>query len=534
MNRFSNKRFALGSLLIVLFAAGWLLGWNRATARDRYEGVDIFVDVLAKINQFYVDPIDAGELVEGAVAGMLRRLDPFSVYLDEDSFSDLQITTQGEYGGVGMVVSIRDEYPTVISPLEGTPAYRLGIRTGDVIVEIEGEPTRGLTINEVVKRLRGPRGTGVTIAIRREGESSDRDYTIIREIIRVKSVPYAMMYAGDIGYIRISSFSASTGDEVKRQLDKLEQQGARALILDLRENPGGLLSEAVDVSELFIAKGAVVVETRGRARNTDRTYTSSYPRPHLSQPLVVLVSAGSASASEIVAGAIQDHDRGLIVGQATFGKGSVQSVIILQGSRAALKLTTAKYYTPAGRSIHRDRFEAGRDTDIAAGFPAPNSNTNRDSVVAAPADTNRRPLFHTDSGRVVFGGGGILPDVVVELDSVQTLSIEIRRRSLDFKFANRYVASHDGLGEDVEITPEMWLSFTDLLRQEEVEFEQHELESQRQFLELRIKSEIVRRVAGDAAAFRAVSDGDKSLQKALELLRKARGPRDLIQLSSIR
>jgi carboxyl-terminal processing protease len=453
---------------------------------------------------------------------MLRELDPFSAYLDEDSFKDLQITTQGQFGGLGIVVSVRDDFPTVISPLDGTPAYSLGIQSGDVIIDIEGESTRGMPIDEVVGKLRGPEGTKVTIKIKREGEAEDREYTIIREIIHVKSVPYAMILDGDIGYVRVSNFSASTGEELREALDVLDEQGSRGLILDLRENPGGLLSEAVDVAELFLNRGSVVVETRGRARNTDHTYTASYSRPHLSQPLVVLVSGGSASASEIVAGAVQDHDRGLVVGQQTFGKGSVQSVIDLPGSREALKLTTAKYYTPAGRSIHRDHPGLRSEEPAAIG----------EGEEAAP-DSTERPIYYTDSGREVFGGGGINPDVVVELDTLQTLSREVLRRGLFFKFAIKYVAKHPDQSAELEVTPEVINSFSELLREEAVEFTPEEVVAQREYLELGIKREVARRVEGDAAAFKAVTPGDRTLQKALELLRKANGPKELIQLSSI-
>jgi carboxyl-terminal processing protease len=519
----ARTRFLVGGLVVALFVTGWVIGWSRATASDRYKDVDIFVDVLAKINQFYVDPVDPSELVEGAVNGMLRDLDPFSAYLDEDSFEDLQITTQGQFGGLGIVVSVRDNYPTVISPLEGTPAYSLGIQSGDVIVDIEGESTRDLPIDKVVNKLRGPEGTQVTIKIRREGQAEDRDYTIVREIIHVKSVPYAMVLDGNVGYVRVSNFSATTGEELREALGVLEANGARALILDLRENPGGLLSEAVDVAELFLDRGSVVVETRGRARNTDHTYTASYSRPHLSQPLVVLVSRGSASASEIVAGAIQDHDRGLVVGQVTFGKGSVQSVIDLPGSRAALKLTTAKYYTPAGRSIHRDH-PRSREEAIAMAEA---------EEAEAETDSTDKHVYFTDSGREVFGGGGISPDVSVELDTLQTLSREALRRGLYFKYAVKYVAKNPDQGEVMEVDATVWQDFAEFLRSEEFEFTAAEMEEQREFLELGIKREIARRVGGDAAAFRAVTPGDRTLQKALELLRKANGPQELIQLSSI-
>jgi carboxyl-terminal processing protease len=528
-----SKRAGIAALLAVLFLAGWAIGWTRATAVDRYGDLDLFVDVFAKVHQFYVDPVEPKALVQSAIEGMLRDLDPFSSYLDERSFQDLQISTQGEFGGLGIVVSVRDRYPTVISPIEGTPAHGLGIVAGDVITEIEGESTRDLPIDQVVSRLRGSQGTAVRISIRREGETEDREYTIVREIIKLKSVPYTMLFDGNVGYVRLSNFSATSGDEVRSAIADLERRGARSLILDLRENPGGLLSEAVDVSEMFLERGAVIVETRGRARNADHTYTASEPRPHLGQPLVILISAGSASASEIVAGAVQDHDRGLVVGQTSFGKGSVQSLIDLPGTRAALKLTTAKYYTPAGRSIHREL-----DADEAEALAVEGDEATPDEAPAPPvrhpaAPDSARPTFRTDEGRIVYGGGGITPDVIVTPDTLGPVAREVRRRGLFFKFAVKHVARNGDHAEMLQVTPAVWEEFRRLLVAEGVEFTELEVAAERRWLELGMRQEVARRVGGDAAAFRVVSPEDKALQKALELLRKADGPRELLRLSAL-
>ncbi len=529
MRPIHSKRFGILVLLAILFVAGWAFGWSRATAVDRYGELDLFVDVFAKVHQFYVDPVEPEVLVESAIQGMLRELDPFSSFLDERSFQDLQISTQGEFGGLGIVVSVRDRYPTIIAPIEGTPAYSLGLVAGDVITEIDGVTTLDVPIDQVVSKLRGAQGTAVRISIRREGETEERDYTIVREVIRLKSVPYTMLFDGGIGYIRLSNFSATSGDEVRAAVADLERRGARSLVLDLRENPGGLLSEAIDVSEMFLERGAVVVETRGRARNADHTYTATEAKPHLNQALVVLVSAGSASASEIVAGAIQDHDRGLLVGQTTFGKGSVQSLIDLPGSRAALKLTTAKYYTPAGRSIHRD-FKA-EEAEARAGGRLEGLDEGAPPQPAIP--DSARPVYHTTGGRDVYGGGGITPDVAVIPDTLGAVSREVRRRGLFFKFAVKYVARHAGQAENLQVTPETWSEFHQLLRSDDVEFSDAEVEGERRWLELGMRQEVARQVGGDAAAFRAVTPDDKTLQKALELLRKADGPRELLRLSAL-
>ena len=535
MSQTHSRRLGIIVLLAVLFVAGWAFGWSRATAVDRYSELDLFVDVFAKIHQFYVDPVEAEQLVDSAIEGMLRDLDPFSSYLDESSFQNLQISTQGEFGGLGIVVSVRDRFPTVISPIEGTPAWSLGIVAGDVITEIEGETTRDLPIDEVVTKLRGPEGTPVRVTIRRVGQAGEREYTIVREIVKLKSVPYAMLLDEEVGYIRLSSFSATSGDEVREAIADLEKKGAKSFILDLRENPGGLLSEAIDVAEQFLERGSVVVETRGRARNSDHTYNAAETKPHISQALVVLVSGGSASASEIVAGAVQDHDRGLVVGQTTFGKGSVQSLIDLPGSRAALKLTTAKYYTPAGRSIHKD-FDSEEHAQMAALGEADELEVD-ESQEAEPRpsapDTTERPVFHTDGGRTVYGGGGITPDVMVQPDTLGPVARDVRRRGLFFKFAVQHVAGQPGQGETLRVTPEVWGEFRSLLRKEGVEFTDAEIESERRWLELGMRQEVARRIGGDAGAFRAISPDDKTLQKALELLRQADGPRELLRLSAL-
>ena len=527
MNSPIRRRLGVAAVIVGLFVAGWALGWTGAVARDRYEHVDLFVEVLSRVEQFYVDPVEPKKLVNGAVEGMLRRLDPFSNYLDEKALNSLTAATQGEFGGLGIVVSIRDGWPTVISVLQGTPAFGLGIQPGDLITEVDGKTTRALAIDEVVSRLRGEPGTSVKVEIRREGEREPHDYTITREIIKVESVPYTMLFPGGVGYVRLQTFSATSGADVRRAVAGLEKDGAKSLILDLRNNPGGLLTEAVDVGEVFLPKGAVVVETRGRIKSANQTFLAEGSQPILSQPLIVLVDEYSASASEIVAGAIQDHDRGLVVGEPTFGKGSVQSVFSIPGQKAALKLTTAKYYTPSGRSIHKDVFNAGRgphgETDEEA--------AGADSVPAAP-DSAAKPAFKTDAGRTVYGGGGITPDIVMRPDTLTNPALEIENRNLFFKYAVKRLPKA-APGAEITVTPETWQDFAAFLREEKLATTPDSLAAQRAYVESGIRREAARRSGGEAAAFRAAAGEDQVLQKALELLRKTRGARDLLKLSML-
>jgi len=522
-----RRRLGFGALLVVLFVAGWMFGWSRAQARDRYEKLDLFVDALSKVESYYVDPVDPQKLVTGAINGMMKRLDPFSNYLDAKSNEELTVQTQGQFGGLGIVVSVRDNWPTVISVLEGTPAASLGILPGDRIVEIEGKSTRGLAIDDVVSKLRGEDGTKVTIQVQGVDEDQARTVTVTRRVIHVKSIPYTNLFSGGVGYIRLSSFSATSGDELTDALNTLQSEGAKGIVLDLRGNPGGLLSEAVDVSERFLPKGAVVVQTRGRAPNSDQTFYAEETRPNLTQPIVVLVDEFTASAAEIVSGALQDHDRALVVGEPTFGKGSVQSLLNLPGTKAALKLTTAKYYTPSGRSIHKDAYNAKIGAE---------SSDDEDDDAAPPADTTsnaNKPKFKTDSGRIVYGGGGITPDVTIHPDTLSNPSLEIERRALLFQFANHYVASHPGLTLEQASSQALWPTFTAYLREQKFQVASDSLEMQKPYLDNAVHREIARRLGGDQAAFRVASEQDVMLQKAIDLVRRARAPRELLKLSML-
>ena len=504
-------------LLVSLFAVGWWVGRSSATApSDAYRNLDVFVEVLQKVRQFYVDPVESQSLVDAAARGMLRELDPYSQLLDENSWGNLKATTQGTFGGIGIVVTVRDNYPTVISPIEGGPAWGLGLRPGDVITHVEGVSCAGLSVEDIVSRLRGEPGTRVRITVRREGETEPHDYTIERQIIVTRAVPYAFMVEGNIGYLRLANFSERSGTEVRSAVERLRREGATRLILDLRGNPGGLLDQAVDVVEQFVKPGTLVVYTKGRSRGQDQRYLSAEKQPLLDLPLVVLIDQGSASASEIVAGALQDLDRALIVGENSFGKGSVQGVFPLRGRNAAVKLTTALYHTPSGRSIHQKE----KDHPLSAAIE------DEDAFVPARPDTTPRPRFQTASGRTVFGGGGIHPDWVVVADSLPPLARRVETRALAFRFANRWVNQHSR-GMKEEGSESMWTQFLSFLRAEQVEFTPAELETERAWLDRALRRELARRSSGDAAAARVALEGDRVYRRALEVLNRSRHSKDV-------
>ncbi|NOT33394.1 MAG: S41 family peptidase, partial [Candidatus Eisenbacteria bacterium] len=434
-----RRRFAIAAFLVALFVLGWWVGRGRATGRDLYSNVDQFIEVLQRVRSSYVDQVESDSLMKGALEGLTRGLDPYSQYLDRRSYEDLQATTHGEYGGVGLVVGIRDELPVVISPIEGGPAWTLGLQTGDLIVRVEGANTMGLGLEAVAQRLRGEPGTHVQISVRREGESDDREFAIERRVITTRSVPYAFIAAPRIGYVRLSDFSEDAGGEVRLALDRLHREGATRLVLDLRGNPGGLLDQAVDVAEQFVKAGTPLVSTHGRMKGSDTTHPATGQRPELAWPMVVLIDRGSASASEIVAGALQDLDRALVIGETSFGKGLVQSVFPLRGG-GALKLTTARYYTPSGRSINSAASERLLDSLLALGDDA----VFGDDAPARPvvADSTPAEMFRTASGRPVYGGGGIRPDVTVTADTLRGLARRVESRGLAFRFANVWVTRH--------------------------------------------------------------------------------------------
>ena len=515
-----RRRFILGGLFLLLFGLGWWVGRGGASS-DLYANVDLFVEVLHKVEENYVNPVESEKLVNGAIKGMLRDLDPYSQFLDRKSFGELENFTHGSFGGVGIVVSVRDNFPTVISPIEGSPAWEAGLRSGDVIVKIEGQSTAGFTVEDAANKLRGPAGTHVTLSVRREGDPEEHDYAIDRRVIETRSVPYAFLADKGVGYLRLSSFSEKSGAEVRAAVARLGTEGAKSLVFDLRSNPGGVLEQAVDVAEQFVPNGSLVVDTRGRLHTQDKRYYASESHPNVTWPMVVLVDGGSASAAEIVAGALQDLDRALVVGHTSFGKGSVQSVYPLAQSGEALKLTTALYYTPSGRSIHR-LAHAARDEDEAA-----DDDTADSTAVAPPADSLPRPRFHTSGGRLVYGGGGITPDVTVLADSLPPLALRLEQRGLPFRFANRWVNTHPGVKLAAALGEQPWREFLAFARAESVAVDDRAAEQQRPRIEGAVRRELARRLAGDAAAARVGLESDPVFRRALDVLARTRTARDV-------
>ncbi len=339
------------AMTIGIVFGGRFVGRVSAVAKETYENIEIFTNVLALVQKNYVDPVSTKQLIDGAITGMLAALDPHSAYLPPDLYKELQVDTRGSFGGLGIEITTRNNVLTVVSPIEDTPAYRAGIKPGDQIIKIQDEFTKDMPLVEAVKKMRGPKGTKIHLTLRREGVSNLIEHTLTREVIKIQSVKSRMLDKG-YGYVRITQFQERTDDDLQRALSDLEHQNGApisGLVLDLRNNPGGLLTQAVKVSDEFVDSG-LVVYTDGRLESQKQKYFAHKAGSHTEFPMVVLVNGGSASASEIVAGCLQDHKRALVLGTQTFGKGSVQTILPLDES-AAIRLTTARYYTPNGRSI---------------------------------------------------------------------------------------------------------------------------------------------------------------------------------------
>lgn len=376
MNRTSIK---LCLLTIIFLGSMMLLGLRNDTSvpakdKDFYKDIKTFSEVLDMVRKNYVDEVDTTQLMQGAINGMIRSLDPHSAFMTPDLYKELEVETQGQFGGVGIEIMIIKDVLTIVSPIEDTPAFQAGLKSGDQILKIDGKPTKDITIMEAVKQLRGPKDTKVTITILREHMNKPKDVTLTRAIIQVKSVKYKKM-EDNIGYIRIAAFQEKTAYEIRKALREIDEKNnpIKGLVLDLRNDPGGLLTQAIEVSDIFLKSG-VIVSTRGRVKSADTVSTAVNDNNEISCPIVVLVNEGTASAAEIVAGALQDNGRALVVGTQTFGKASVQTVVPLEGG-SALKITTARYYTPNGRSIQAE----GITPDIVIPFVKPSEEV--ESVV---------------------------------------------------------------------------------------------------------------------------------------------------------
>jgi carboxyl-terminal processing protease len=467
-----------------------------------------FTMVYDMVEQNYAEPVSADKAIyNGAIPGMLHVLDPHSNFFDPKQYSLLREDQRGKYYGVGMTVGPRNNKVIVIAPFVGTPAYRAGIRPGDIIVAVDGKSTDNMSTSDVADLLKGPKGTTVHITVLREGTDKPIDFAVIRDEIPRYSVDLHFMIRPGIGYMHVSGFNETTEKEVS---DALDQMGdLKGLILDLRQNPGGLLSEGVGVADKFLRKGQLIVSHHGRS-SPEKKYFATHGNGGKEYPLVVLVNRGTASAAEIVSGAIQDHDRGLIVGETTFGKGLVQTVYPLS-ENTGLALTTAKYYTPSGRLIQRDY----------SNVSLYDYYFNRESE----DNNNGKEVKLTDSGRTVYGGGGITPDVKIDPIKSNRFQDTLLQHYAFFNFAKHYVITHHP-DKNFEVDDATMQDFRKFLEDEKVPFTEQELVENNDWIRSSIKSEIFVDAFGQEEGLKVRAEADPQVVKALDLLPQAKALAD--------
>jgi len=519
LKKTSKWTFSL-TLLVALAGAtlfGGLYGnylFGAPVQTDLQKRLKEYTDLLNAVTTYAAEDIGSDKFVYASVDGMLRTLDPHTSFLEPKEYADMQDRQKGTFYGLGILVTKRNERVTVITPLEGTPASRLGIRAGDIISDVEGVNTDDLSLDEVVKRLKGPKGTTVHIKIERVGIKEPIPLTIVRAAIPTNSISNVLMIRPGVGYIRVKDFTSTTVRELDEAMTKLQDEGMQKLVLDLRGNPGGLLDAAVGMADHFLDKGQMIVYTKGRTPDSAQEYLAPGKHEKFDLPMVVLVNRGSASASEIVAGAIQDHDRGLVVGETSWGKGLVQSVYTLQYG-AGLALTTSKYYTPSGRNIQRD-FSSFYDY-----YVVDDETANGPEI---PLD--QRKQFKTDTGRVVYGGGGITPDVMVKNPQLSRTTQLLEVRSAIFNYAVEYAAKNPDLTKELVISPAMIEEFIKYAVEKEVAPEADIREAMktdvdRKFVERALKAEIVAAKYGFDASYPFRLQGDTVVEKGIEVFPEA-------------
>ena len=534
-----KSRFAVIAFTIIVSSTlvGGLIGDNASadTAPPQTspnEFLSNFSEALDVIQQNYAEDVGSDKLVYSAIKGMLRGLDPHSSFFEPKDYSKLREEQHAKYYGLGIRIRplFRDRGRVVIvePPQVNSPAERRGLRAGDVIIRVEGESVDDWTQDEVVNHLRGPRGTTVNITIERPGIQDPLQFKVEREEIPLITVPYAFEVKPGIGYIKIDRFSESTAKELREKINKLKTNDLSGLVLDLRDNPGGLLNQAIDVADFFVPRGQLIVSTKGRMTGSARRYTA----PSLDKirvPLVVLINRHSASASEIVAGALQDHDRALIVGETSFGKGLVQSVYTLDNG-TGMALTTAKYYTPSGRLIQRDYSGSTLEYYYLSGGDVP--------------EEKDREVRETDSKRKVYGGGGITPDVVIAARELNRFEALLTSKDVFFEYARRLTSGqvpgmtslqlpvkkeevstlspqNSGTPPEFEITNAILDDFREYLRGRQIDFTNEDIQKNIEFIKRRIKQEVYTSTFGLQEGYRVAIQGDNQVLKALEVMPEA-------------
>jgi carboxyl-terminal processing protease len=534
-----KRRFSLmtvSAVVVISLFAGMEI--NKLISADNiYDQITKFGDVLSYIDKFYVDDVDTGKLTAAAITGMLNTLDPHSIYIPPRQYERVVEEFRGKFEGVGISFRILNDTITVVEPIAGGPSARMGVLSNDRIVKINDTSSIRWTDAQVMRSLRGLKGTKVKISIVRPGVKEPLDFVIIRDEISITSIDAAVMVTKDIGYVRVNQFKETTDDELEQALRKLQSEGMRKLILDLRDNGGGYLEQAVGMADLFLSGGSkgkprIIVYTKARRRELEETDTAKSGDPYEKLPLIVLINNASASASEIVTGAIQDWDRGLIVGETSFGKGLVQKQYPL-GDGSAFRLTIARYYTPSGRLIQRSY--QGKDKDeyqLEAFQRNEQEGENIEHTHDEKPDTSL-PRFKTAGGRTVLGGGGITPDYVVKSASLTGLVQTVWRKNLFYDFAKNYMDAQgttlrsaythgvEDFKKRYAISDGMMEDFKKFIETKDIKIDEKEYAKDADFLKARLKAQIAQMLFGFEAYVTIMIDYDNQIQKALTLFPEA-------------
>ena len=505
----------IGIIIFVWLIAGVsIISMTNAVAIEEmekdniYSQMRLFSEVYSRLMEFYVTEIPPDTLIDAAIEAMIEKLDPHTIYFDEEEFREFQSDTKGEFSGLGISISKRDGYITVVSPIEGTPAYRMGILAGDRIVEVNGEDIKGISTNESIKKMRGKRGTSVLITIERPGVTDLLDFNIVRDIIKVKSIPYAFKFDNGVGYIRIRQFNETTTSELVEAIDKLEKENITGLIVDLRFNPGGLLSEAVSTVNEFIGKKKLVVFTQGRFDRSNAEYQTKNDSEPPNYPVVCLINEASASAAEIFAGSLQDWDKGLIVGKTSFGKGSVQQ--LLPVSKGGIKVTTAKYYIKSGRCINKDI-----NDKLLRGIEV--SDEEKEKI----DEENHIKKFFTQNGREVYGGGGIVPDIEFENAPLTELGVKLKQKNAFFNFSVEYYSKYENeIDEDFKVDDDIRAAFFEYLDNDSLSYSKTSLDSILPWIDINLESNIIGKKFGEIPSYKIALKIDAQLQSTIELFDK--------------
>ena len=539
---FMRKRFSLGTVIILVvasLAAGSML--NQLISGDNiYEQLNKYKDVLSITEKYYVDDVDAGKLTESAINGLLNQLDPHSVYIPASQLPKVTEEFQGSFEGIGIEYQVLNDTLLVVSPIVGGPSEALGILSGDKIVEINDTSCIGITQEGVQRKLRGPKGSKVRVEIVRAGMKAPLNIEITRDKIPIYTIDASFMVDPQTGYVDVNRFAAKTHEEFLGALSKLSAEGMKRLILDLRSNPGGYLEQAYKLVDELMPRGRKIVYTKGRDPRFDDEYISSGAGRFKDVTLIVLVNNGSASASEIVAGAVQDWDRGLIVGETTFGKGLVQRQFDLKDG-SAFRLTTARYYTPSGRLIQRP-YDHDKAKYAREAFDRQESEG--DNVTHQEERDSTRPTFKTMGGRLVYGGGGITPDYIVKSDKLTEYSVQLRGRNVFLQFADKYLDSHgaelrERFGKDAakfveefDVTPAMLSELQSIAKTSGVEMNQEQYQKDLRYIKAFTRAFIARSLWGNEGSSRVMLREDSQFKKAMELFPETE--RILSNLSSLK